>query len=324
MTRPDLHPRRPSFFEAATKALGRGSRRPGTDLQHLPRVSWRCVAAVLETAQVSGVDTAALVEGLSFDPRSLAGATWVSWDDYCVLLERFETMCGGPSAVDRALDRHLPYKELRELAGAFVSPVLLYRFIFRVLDPLAFPSVDFFYEELSDGRLRVEYRIRADARPCAALGRSSVGAMRAVPRYLGLPPAEIEAELGDRTGVYYVTPPPSRTIAARFKRQYRQQLDGLLGTLHEMIGETLRSPDGRAPSPEPATSEERLRYIAEVHRLTPRQKEVLEGIVAGLANKEIAARHGCGESTVELHVTNLFRKLHVQSRTQLIAKFWSV
>ena len=321
MPKPGVHSRRISAVAAAVKPLF-GSRQP--DPQRRPRVSWRCVAAVLDTARASNLDSATLVDGLSFDERSRPRATWSSWDDYCVLIERFETLCGSPAAVERALDRHLPYEELHAIAGAFVSPVLLYRFIFRVLDPLAFPSVDFFYEELADGRLRVEYRIHDDARACAALGRASVGAMRAVPRYLGLPPAEIAADLGDRSGVYYVTPPPSRTIAARLGRRYRPKLDGMFDTLHDMIGELLHPPVDRDPLPAPASAKERLRYIAEAHRLTPRQTEVLDGIVAGLANKEIAARHGCGESTVELHITNLFRKLRVQSRTQLIARFWSL
>lgn len=321
MPKPHLHSRRLRSFAAAARPLFHGAGQP--DAQR-PRVSWRCVAAVLDTARASKLDCASLVDGLAFDARSPSRAPWIPWDDYCILLERFETSCGGPAAVERVLDRHLPYQELHAIAGAFVSPVLLYRFIFRVLDPLAFPSVDFFYEELADGRLRVEYRIHDDARACAALGRASVGAMRAVPRYLGLPPAEISADLGDRSGLYYVTPPPSRTIAARLKRRYRHKLDGMLDTLHEMIGETLHPPAERAPTPAPNGSKERLRYIAEAHGLTSRQTEVLDGIVAGLANKEIAARHGCGESTVELHITNLFRKLRVQSRTQLIARFWSL
>jgi DNA-binding CsgD family transcriptional regulator len=321
MRRPDLYRRPLALFEAATKPLRRGSRQ--RDLEHAPRVSWRCVAAVIDSARAAKLDTAALLRGLSFDERSLRSATWISWDDYCTLIERFEHLCGGPAAVERVLDRHLPYKELQEVAGAFVSPVLLYRFIFRVLDPLAFPSVEFLYEELSDGRLRVEYRIRDGARPCAALGRASVGAMRAVPRYLGLPLAKIEAKLGDRTGVYFVTPPPSQTIAARLKRRYHDRLDDLLGMLQGIVGDTLRSPVDLAAPSATAGADERLRFVAETHRLTTRQTEVLQGLVAGLANKEIALEHGCGESTVELHVTNLFRKMDVHSRTQLLAKFWS-
>jgi DNA-binding CsgD family transcriptional regulator len=321
MQKPHLRPKRIAAVAAVAEPLFGGARPP--DPQRSPRVSWRCVAAVLDTARACQLDPAALLDGLPFDERSLPRATWVSWDDYCVLLERFEVACGGPDAVERVLDRHLPYEELRTIAGAFVSPVLLYRFVFRVLDPMAFPSIDFMYEELDDGRLRIEYRIHEGARACAALVRASLGAMRGIPRYLGLPPAEVTAELGDRTGVYYVTPPPSRTLAARLKRRAQGTLDGMFDTLHEMIGETLRSPAEPAPAPPLDGAKERLHHIAETYRLTPRQTEVLEGIVAGLANKEIAARHGCGESTVELHVTNLFRRLRVQSRTQLIAKFWS-
>jgi DNA-binding CsgD family transcriptional regulator len=303
------------------KLWDREARQP--DPSRSPRVSWRCVAAVIDTARACDLDLAALLDGLPLDARSLRRSTWIAWDDYCVLLERFETLCGGPAAVERVLDRHLPYPELQQIAGAFISPVLLYRFIFRVLDPLAFPAVDFFYEELSDGRLRVEYRIHDNARACAALGRASVGAMRAVPRYLGLEPAHITADLGARSGVYYVTPPSSRTLAARLSRRYKHELDGMLATLHELVSETRRPPVAPDPLPASPSVAERLRYIAEKQRLTARQAEVLNGIVAGLANKEIAARHGCGESTVELHVTNLFRKLRVKSRTQLIARFWS-
>jgi DNA-binding CsgD family transcriptional regulator len=303
------------------KLWDREARQP--DSSRAPRVSWRCVAAVVGTARACDLDLAVLLDGLPIDAHALRRATWIAWDDYCLVIERFETLCGGPAAVERVLDRHLPYEELHQIAGAFISPVLLYRFIFRVLDPLAFPCVDFDYQELPDGRLRVEYRIHDNARACAALGRASVGAMRAIPRYLGLMPSQITADLGERSGVYYVTPPSSRTLAARLRRRYKHQLDGIMGTLHDMISESRPAPVAAEPLPASSGSAERLRYIAETHRLTPRQAEVLDGIVAGLANKEIAARHGCGESTVELHVTNLFRKLRVKSRTQLVAKFWS-
>jgi DNA-binding CsgD family transcriptional regulator len=195
-------------------------------------------------------------------------------------------------------------------------------FIFRIADPLIFPSIDFHYEERPDGRLHIGYRLHADARSCLALGRASTGTMRAIPCYLGLPPATVEADLTERSGVYLVTPPESRTLAARVRRQARVQLDGLLGIMHDMLGET--QPQRAVRDPAPHANDARLRRVAQIYRLTPRQTEVLDGIVGGLSNKEIASRHRCAENTVELHVTNLFRKLSVQSRTQLAAKFWSL
>src|SRR5262245_31196990 len=283
----------------------------------MARVSWRAVAAVLEAARLGNMSTAPLVEGLAFDSKRLSATTWVPWDDYCTLVERFETMCGGPAAAETFLTDHLMYKELHIIAGAFVSPTLLYQFIFRIADPLVFPSIDFLYDELPDGRLRIEYRLHSDARSCLALARGTIGAIRAVPCYLGLPPAVVEADVGERGGVYLVTPPASRTIAARVRRRARLKLDGLLSLMQDMLSESRMELIGRAAEVYPApgangNGEHVLKRVAQAYGLTPRQTEVLDGVVAGLSNKEIAVRHSCAENTVELHVTNLFRKMCVQ------------
>jgi DNA-binding CsgD family transcriptional regulator len=294
----------------------------------MARVSWRAVRAVLEASRLANMSTAPLVEGLAFDMGRLSATPWVAWDDYCTLIERFETMCGGPAALESFLTDHLMYKELHIIAGAFVSPTLLYQFIFRIADPLAFPSIDFLYDELPGGRLSVEYRFHPDARSCLALGRASTGAMRAVPCYLGLPPAVVEADVGERSGKYLVTPPASRTIAARLRRRARGKLDGLFALMQDLLSESRPDLIGRAAAVDPAPhangNGDHLQRVARAYGLTPRQTEVLDAVVAGLSNKEIAVRHSCAENTVELHVTNLFRKLSVQSRTQLVAKFWSL
>ena len=52
--------------------------------------------------------------------------------------------------------------------------------------------------------------------------------------------------------------------------------------------------------------------------LSPREREVLGLISAGLANAEIAARLGISDKTVRNHVSNLFDKLGVWSRAQAI------
>jgi DNA-binding NarL/FixJ family response regulator len=49
-------------------------------------------------------------------------------------------------------------------------------------------------------------------------------------------------------------------------------------------------------------------------RLTPRQREVLELIVDGKSNKEIARALNLGEGTVKIHLAALFRNLGVTSR----------
>ena len=56
-------------------------------------------------------------------------------------------------------------------------------------------------------------------------------------------------------------------------------------------------------------------------RLSDRELEVLQHAAAGLANKEVAARLAICESTVKVHLTHIFRKLGVHSRTELAAAY---
>ena len=49
-------------------------------------------------------------------------------------------------------------------------------------------------------------------------------------------------------------------------------------------------------------------------RLTTRQLEVLEALVEGLSNKEIARRFGLGEGTVKIHVASLLKALGLPNR----------
>ena len=55
------------------------------------------------------------------------------------------------------------------------------------------------------------------------------------------------------------------------------------------------------------------------HDLTEREREVLELMVEGLNNREIADRLIISNSTVKNHVSNIFSKLGTSSRTQAVA-----
>lgn len=58
--------------------------------------------------------------------------------------------------------------------------------------------------------------------------------------------------------------------------------------------------------------------------LSRRQTEVLEGLNEGLANKEIANKLNISERTVKFHVSNLFTKFKVDSRSQLMRlRLWA-
>lgn len=52
--------------------------------------------------------------------------------------------------------------------------------------------------------------------------------------------------------------------------------------------------------------------------LTAREREVLGLLAEGLRNKEIAARLGASEKTIQFHTANIFGKLGAQSRTEAV------
>ncbi len=56
-------------------------------------------------------------------------------------------------------------------------------------------------------------------------------------------------------------------------------------------------------------------------KLSARETEVLQLVVAGLANKSIARRLGITERTVKAHLTSIFQQLQVGDRTQ--AALWA-
>ena len=51
-----------------------------------------------------------------------------------------------------------------------------------------------------------------------------------------------------------------------------------------------------------------------ISSLSPRELDILRGIVRGASNKEIAREHGIAETTVKIHVQHVLRKLDVSSR----------
>ncbi|MBN1210560.1 MAG: helix-turn-helix transcriptional regulator [Myxococcaceae bacterium] len=71
-----------------------------------------------------------------------------------------------------------------------------------------------------------------------------------------------------------------------------------------------------------AQASARVHVLAARWGLTGREAEVLEHIIQGTSNKAIAARLGCAERTVEVHVTHVLSKAEVESRSALIAKFF--
>lgn len=62
------------------------------------------------------------------------------------------------------------------------------------------------------------------------------------------------------------------------------------------------------------------KQIKETSNLTVREKEIVEGIVDGLSMKMIADRLNISVDTVRHHTKNIYRKLHVNSKAEVISK----
>ena len=63
-------------------------------------------------------------------------------------------------------------------------------------------------------------------------------------------------------------------------------------------------------------NEEEARFASAIASLTPQQFRVLNMLTEGLLNKQIAYDLNVSEATVKAHVTAIFRKLNVRTRTQ--------
>ncbi len=69
------------------------------------------------------------------------------------------------------------------------------------------------------------------------------------------------------------------------------------------------------------------RYLLDARRapaapaLSPRERDVLDLVTEGLANKQIARRLGITERTVKAHLTNVFQRIGVTDRVQ--AALWA-
>ena len=63
---------------------------------------------------------------------------------------------------------------------------------------------------------------------------------------------------------------------------------------------------------------ERASARAKLERLTPREFEVLQRVIAGLLNKQIAAELGAAEKTVKIHRGRVMEKMGVTSVAELV------
>lgn len=58
----------------------------------------------------------------------------------------------------------------------------------------------------------------------------------------------------------------------------------------------------------------------EEYSLTPREKDIMKGVMAGLTYREIAREYGIAASTVKKHILNIYKKMNVNSKVGFMKK----
>jgi len=91
--------------------------------------------------------------------------------------------------------------------------------------------------------------------------------------------------------------------------------------IHEALRAAARGEAPLAPKAAAALLASRSERSAGAIELTARERDVLELVIAGDANKQIARKLGISEKTVKGHLTNLFQRIGVADRTQ--AALWA-
>lgn len=87
------------------------------------------------------------------------------------------------------------------------------------------------------------------------------------------------------------------------------QREVLIKTVEEAIGRSVEMRYQR---------DQMRRYWESLERLTPRETEVFERVVAGKMNKEIASDLGAAERTIKAHRAQVMQKMHVTSVAELV------
>lgn len=118
-----------------------------------------------------------------------------------------------------------------------------------------------------------------------------------------------------RSRVLLVTDPHQRATPADEERA-RALVDGVLDRT-----ENLLTWERALTGPSPVRGEPRPAAASPTDTLTPRERDVVERLVAGRSTNHMAADLGVSRSTVHSHVQAVLRKLGVNSRLEAVSTY---
>lgn len=118
-----------------------------------------------------------------------------------------------------------------------------------------------------------------------------------------------------KRGEAYIPPALLGKVLKQFRR-LAQGREEIAAAGWEVVAENTSDSSGYAIVPAASRKQADEKDPELLARLTTREKEILECIVDGQSNKEIADTLVISEKTVKNHVSNILRKLEVADRTQ--------
>jgi len=84
----------------------------------------------------------------------------------------------------------------------------------------------------------------------------------------------------------------------------------------ELVSEVMRAAEGLRPFPAEVPEDPSVRALRSA--LSARELQVVRAVAAGLRNRAIAEQLGIAEGTVKLHLHNIYEKLRIDSRLELM------
>ena len=179
-------------------------------------VSNRFIRDLVRHAERRGLAPAALLEAAGLSKGDLGNASGrQTWEAFASLLDALQGILGGPRELDPFGFEGLPNAGLlAAVAPLLVSPLRLYRFgAERIGERLFGSSLSCSVEQLPTGEIRFERAISLGRRPSLPFMFLQLGHLRGLPSVLGLPPAEVTADITERKSIYLIVPPDERPRA---------------------------------------------------------------------------------------------------------------